>query len=106
MPEPLKRFDEILRGLRGYQPTAEFYDVVQRDFGQLPLDQEAIKALEHAKKKHYAGDLKFVLDWLARAEAGPPWEPTSGKEQRRGATRKEPAPTSATPRSGLAKWSQ
>lgn len=103
VPESLKQFDATLSVLRGYHPTPEFYAVVQRDYGHLNLDQEAIKALEHAKKKHYAGDLKFVLDWLGRSDAGPPWQ-ASGKEQSRGAARKELAPAGEL--SGLAKWSQ
>lgn len=101
-PPSLVQFDAILSELRGYRPDADFYEVVCRDYGHLNLEQEAIKAREHARKKHYAGDLKFVLGWLERA-SNPPW-PT-GKDERNGTTRPR-ADGPEQPVSGLAKYSQ
>lgn len=73
LPDELKDFAEILRPLRGYQPTPEFYSWVRESCTNVDLRAEAIKMVAHAKKKHYAGDLKFVTSWLERA-INPPWD--------------------------------
>jgi hypothetical protein len=79
LPDELQDFDKTLRRLRGYQPTPEFYAWVRETCVDIDLRAEAIKMVDHARRKGLAGNLKFITGWLEKA-VNPPWEdaaPTS-----------------------------
>ena len=75
VPSQLLSFDEELRGLRGYRPTASFYDKVIERYFSLDLHEEAIKMrgwVEEQPEKNATCTTARVLGWLKRAYESTP----------------------------------
>lgn len=88
VPEALQAFHDTFAGVRGYAPTPAFFAKVATKYGQLDLEEEAIKI-----RAWLAGHRKrdcstaFILTWLKRCAEEAAADPIAPLPSRNGAHR-------------------
>lgn len=82
-PEALQAFHDVLAGLKGYAPSAAFFEKVATKYGHLDLDEEALKMRAWlAGKGRRSCSTGFVLTWLKHAaeeDTAPPITPPAAR---------------------------
>jgi hypothetical protein len=105
VPPALADFDEVLKTVPAYKPSAKFYTTVLEEFGQLNLKLEAVKITEYlpseANTKKRKGTTGFVLNWLEIAKDRRLRTDTTGLN---GASSAPAGPTLPSAREAAARW--